>query len=188
MGKRLSEMSLEELWQLFPIILTEHNDKWADYYDGMEMFLKDILAQHEIRRISHIGSTAIKDIWAKPIIDILVEIEANENMDVIAQIIEKNGYTRMSTEQNRISFNKGYTENGFANQVYHLHLRYVGDNNELFFRDYLNEHSQTAKSYEQLKMKLWKQYEHNRDGYTNAKSKFIDKYTKKAKTIYQGRF
>lgn len=28
MGKELSEMSLEELWALFPIILCEHTDEW----------------------------------------------------------------------------------------------------------------------------------------------------------------
>ncbi len=49
--------------------------------------------------------------------------------------------------------------------VYRLldHLRYVGDNDELYFRDYLNEHSEVAKEYETLKLRLWKQYEHNRD-------------------------
>lgn len=26
MGKKLSELTLEELWQLFPIILTEHKE------------------------------------------------------------------------------------------------------------------------------------------------------------------
>lgn len=30
MGKKLSEMSLEELWQLFPIFLTEHQACWKD--------------------------------------------------------------------------------------------------------------------------------------------------------------
>lgn len=32
MSKRLSEMTLEELWQLFPIYLTEHNDEWELWY------------------------------------------------------------------------------------------------------------------------------------------------------------
>lgn len=32
MGKKLSEMSLEELWQLFPIFLTEHKVCWKDWY------------------------------------------------------------------------------------------------------------------------------------------------------------
>lgn len=29
MPKKLSDMTLEELWQLFPIILTEHKEEWA---------------------------------------------------------------------------------------------------------------------------------------------------------------
>ena len=32
MGKKLSEMSLEELWQLFPIILSKHQDHWKEWY------------------------------------------------------------------------------------------------------------------------------------------------------------
>lgn len=28
MGKELSDMALEELWELFPISLVEHDDKW----------------------------------------------------------------------------------------------------------------------------------------------------------------
>ena len=27
--KRLQDMTLEELWELFPIVLTPHNPKWA---------------------------------------------------------------------------------------------------------------------------------------------------------------
>ena len=53
----------------------------------------------------------------------------------------KNGYICMSQSENRLSFNKGYTENGFAERTFHLHLRYAGDNNELYFRDYLIEFS-----------------------------------------------
>ena len=33
MGKELSEMTLEELWKLFPILLVQHDDKWKDYYE-----------------------------------------------------------------------------------------------------------------------------------------------------------
>ena len=32
MSKKLTEMSLEELWQLFPIILTEHQEYWKEWY------------------------------------------------------------------------------------------------------------------------------------------------------------
>ncbi|MDE6452911.1 MAG: GrpB family protein, partial [Muribaculaceae bacterium] len=50
-----------------------------------------------------------------------------------------------------------------------------------YFRDYLNTHSDVAKDYEKLKLSLWKSFEHDRDGYTNAKSDFITHYTTIAK-------
>ena len=71
--KALSEMTLEELWELFPIFLVEHNEKWSKDYAEMEAILKNIFSDCNIIRISHIGSTAIKDIYAKDIVDILVE-------------------------------------------------------------------------------------------------------------------
>lgn len=32
MEQKLSEMSLEELWKLFPIYLTEHQSYWKEWY------------------------------------------------------------------------------------------------------------------------------------------------------------
>ncbi|MDE5780503.1 MAG: GrpB family protein [Lachnospiraceae bacterium] len=188
MGKELSEMSLEELWELFPIVLVAHNDKWNIFYDEIESFLKIILSECPIERISHIGSTAISEIWAKDIVDILIEVSKDSDIQNIAKVIEKNGFVHMSTEIGRISFNRGYTKNGFEDKVFHVHLRYVGDNDELYFRDYLNEHTQIAKEYETMKLKLWKLFEHNRDAYTDAKTEFVRKWTYEAKRVYAGRY
>ena len=185
-AKRLPEMTLEELWQLFPIILTAHQDCWKEWYLEEETLLKQVLPQAE--RISHIGSTAIPSIWAKPIVDILVEIPNGRNLsDHKAQIINC-GYICMSESEKGLSFNKGYTENGFAERVFHLHLRYTGNHNELYFRDYLNEFPDIAKEYEKLKLSLWNEYEHDRDAYTNAKTEFVKKYTEQAKMIYGNRY
>jgi len=179
-------MSLEELWQLFPIFLTEHQDCWKEWYFEEESLLKKVLTQ--IKRISHIGSTAIPCIWAKPIIDILVEIPKESCLFKYKDSIINNGYICMSQSENGLSFNKGYTEQGFAERIFHLHVRYAGDNNELYFRDYLIEKPEAAKEYEELKLKLWKKYTHNRDAYTNAKTEFVKKYTEKAKTLYGNRY
>ncbi len=187
-GKELSEMSLEELWELFPIFLVAHNDKWNVFYKEMENFLKNILSECPVKRISHIGSTAISGIWAKDIVDVLIEVFWDSDMETTARVIEKNGFIRMSTEVNRISFNRGYTKDGFADKVFHLHLCYAGDNDELYFRDYLNEHTQIAEEYEAMKLQLWELYEHNRDAYTNAKTEFIRKWTAEAKKVYAGRY
>ena len=160
MGKDLSEMTLEELWVLFPVFLVAPDDRWKDSFHEIEKTLTALLADSLLYRLSHIGSTAIRGIWAKNIVDVMVEIPQSADMKDIAQILEQNGFIVMSSEAKRISLNKGYTENGFADKVYHIHLRYAGDNDELYFRDYLNEHPDVAKEYESLKLRLWKQYEH----------------------------
>lgn len=58
--KKLSEMTLEELWQLFPIILAEHRAEWAEWFRAEAAFLAELLPE---AAIAHIGSTAIRDIW-----------------------------------------------------------------------------------------------------------------------------
>ena len=188
MEKELSEMTLEELWELFPITRVAHSDKWKLYYEEMEIFLKEILSECPVKRVSHIGSTAVSGIWAKDIVDILIEVPEGSDLERTAGELEKNGFMRMRTETGRISLNRGYTKAGFADNVFHVHLRYAGDNDELYFRDYLNEHPQTAGEYERMKLQLWKQFAHNRDGYTGAKTEFIRKWTAEAKKAYMGRY
>lgn len=186
--KKLSEMSVEELWRLFPIFLTEHKDYWKQWFDEEKLRLEILCPQNQIIRISHIGSTAVDAIWAKPIIDILVEISGESDMEEIKKILICNEYICMNQNQERMSFNRGYTENGFAEKVFHLHLRYEGDNDELYFRDYLIDYPDIAKEYEKIKLGLWKKYEHDRDEYTNAKTEFVYKYTEKAKIQYEGKY
>ncbi len=72
--------------------------------------------------------------------------------------------------------------------MFHLHLRYVGDNDELYFRDYLNDNPLLAKQYEELKLSLWKKFEHDRDGYTLAKACFVAEQTAKAKKNYGNKY
>lgn len=179
MSKKLTEMTVEELWQLFPIILTEHRECWERHYAEQAAELKRLLPTGT--KINHIGSTAVKGIWAKPIVDILVEVDKIGGFSDMGAVLQANGWILMSQSASRMSFNKGYTESGFAEKVFHLHLRCVGDNDEIYFRDYLIAHPEVAKEYEALKLELWKKFEHDRDGYTDAKSGFVKKYTALAK-------
>ncbi len=94
----------------------------------------------------------------------------------------------MAENNSRIDFNKGYTLQGFAERVFHLHLCYEGDNDELYFRDYLQTNAAIAKEYERLKLGLWKQYEHDRNMYTFQKGDFIKQYTQKGKQLFTDRY
>lgn len=182
MSNKLSEMTLEELWELFPIILTEHKPFWAYWYNEEVTLLKSILPQDT--QYHHIGSTAINGIMAKPIVDILIVVSDADKMQQVASIMSKHRYIIMSKSDSRISLNKGYTENGFAEKVFHFHIRLTCDTDEILFRDYLNAHPDIATEYEKLKLQLWKKFEHNRDAYTDAKTDFVQKYTDLAKNNF----
>ena len=71
MKNKLEDMTLEELWQLFPIFLVEHRAEWADWYQEESQSLLSQLPDGLVKRIAHVGSTAIPGIWAKNIVDIL---------------------------------------------------------------------------------------------------------------------
>ncbi len=186
MGKSLSEMTLEELWRLFPIILSAHKTCWKDWYEEERQRITALLQSREFR-IHHIGSTAIRGIWAKPIVDMLMEIPPDVSMEQIKEELVRIGYVCMSEGENRKSLNRGYTDTGFAEKVFHLHLRYYGDHDELYFRDYMNDHPALAKEYETLKISLWEKYACNRDAYTDEKGGFVRKYTECARKQYHNR-
>lgn len=174
--KSLSEMTLKELWELFPIVLAEHNPNWKDWYTCEAAVLSELLPFPVC--FYHIGSTAIPGIFAKPIVDILAEVSTEEILTRAVRLLQDNGYLLMNASSTRASLNKGYTPAGFAEQVFHIHLRLTGDHNELYFRDYLLSHPEAAKEYEALKLSLWKDLEHDRDRYTAAKSDMVAKFTR----------
>ena len=120
--------------------------------------------------------------------DVLVEVNDKADLDIVKNILINKGWLCMNMTETRITLNKGYTEQGFAEKVFHLHIRIDGDNDELYFRDYLNEHKEIGKEYEVLKLSLWEKFEHDRDGYTEAKTDFIRKYTNLAKSLYGKRY
>ncbi|NLM96397.1 MAG: GrpB family protein [Halanaerobiaceae bacterium] len=191
MKKQLSEMTLEELWQLFPIILREYNPEYKEWYLQEEENIKKVLVENEIKRISHIGSTAVEGLVAKPIVDILLEINENCVIENIKEKLKEAGWILMSTQSSpdfKMVFNKGYTPDGFADKVFHLHVRFSGDWGELYFRDYLQSHKEVAREYGELKQRLQQEYKHNRDGYTEAKTEFINKWTKEARKVFANRY
>lgn len=191
MTRALSELTLEELWQLFPIIIEEHNNHYLEWYTHSKQEILECIKETNCKRINHIGSTTVKGLLAKPTVDILLEIAETTDIDLLEVRLIKGGWLLMnSTKTPSVDyvFNKGYTECGFADKVFHLHVRNYGDWDELYFRDYLIENEDIAKQYGDLKLELVKSYKNDRDAYTNAKSDFIKSNTKKARILYGDRY
>ena len=186
--KTLQNMNLEELWQLFPIVLKEHNPFYCAWYGEEKEKLFSVFP--EACRISHIGSTAVNGLTAKPIVDILLELPETYSVNASAALLEKAGWQVMmkKEEEKTLDLNKGYTLQGFAEKVYHLHVKPSGDWNELYFRDYLQKYPEIARQYETLKLCLWKQFEHNRDAYTDGKAEFVNRYSQMAREEFGSRY
>ena len=81
----------------------------------------------------------------------------------------------METPPLHMMFLGGYAPFGFAERVFHIHVQYIGDRepDEIIFRDYLIAYPDAAAEYADLKRSLWKDFEHDRDGYTAAKGESI---------------
>ena len=181
--KPLSEMTLEELWHLFPIYLTNHDPAWKEVYHAEKELLTEHFGKH-LFRISHIGSTAVKAIPAKPTVDILLEVQSDSQPDAVRDIAARCGYTVMAETPDpeyRLDLCKGYTPQGYADKVFHLHIRRPGDWDEVVFCEYLKQNPEKAREYAELKSKLQKRFKHNRDAYTEAKGDFIRACVKEAR-------
>lgn len=183
---KLEDMSLEKLWELFPIKFADNTDNFKDIYLEEEKNLEFLLGNY-ITRISHIGSTSIIKIKTKPIIDILIEIDF-DNKNIVKNVLLNNDYTLMSESFDKMSFNKGYTINGYADKVFHIHIKKYGDCDELYFRDYLNENQLKAIEYEKLKLELFNKCKLNRDLYTDGKKEFVSEIVNLAREKYKDRY
>jgi GrpB-like predicted nucleotidyltransferase (UPF0157 family) len=177
-NKSLNDMTIGELGQLFPIIITDYSDKWHDLYTAEAKLITDSLLQTDVVKIDHIGSTAIPGLKAKPTIDILMQVTEQIDIQKLKETFKSLGYLINDHPENprpHLTFVKGYTKHGFKGQAYHVHISYRGDWDEIRFRDFLIKHNEIAKEYETLKLELAEKYPNDREAYTDSKTEWIEK-------------
>ena len=132
--------------------------------------------------IHHIGSTAIPNIYAKPIIDILVEVQSIANVDKQQSQVEALNYETMGEYgiPDRRYFRKS---NALGIRTHHLHIFEVGSaqiTRHLTFRDYLISHPEDAQKYSDLKRQLARQHPDDIESYMDGKNDFIQAIDRKA--------
>jgi len=195
------ETDKERQARIYPIVLSEYNPAWAKWYTEEKANLEQLVEIENIAQISHIGSTSVPGLTAKPTVDILLEIKENTDMEKLLSAFPSSEYICLKKEGNFLPEHdivmilKGYLPDGFVEKVYHIHVRYPRDSanctaiwDEIYFRDYLIAHPETAAEYASLKSKLFQDYEHDRNGYTAAKGEFILKITEMAKYDYENKY
>jgi GrpB-like predicted nucleotidyltransferase (UPF0157 family) len=219
--KSVEEMSDAERAALFPIVLSEYNPNWREWFFEERARIEGLIGAENIAAVTHIGSTSVQDLTenavkikhlgrasepdltgsivsithigstavpgltAKPTVDILLEIQDGADLERLKSTFPRSEYVRLGRQtvptDDIMIFLKGYTAEGFAERVFHIHVRYKGNWDEIYFRDYLISHPETAAEYAELKQKLKDEYEYDRDGYTSAKGNFIKRITELAK-------
>ncbi len=187
----LTQMSNEQLWELFPIVLEPHNPAWKMWYEQEAEQVCRAVGRQNVLRLSHIGSTSVPGLLAKPTVDILLEISEETALEEMLAGLEHAGYLYAPQPQKpapHMMLMKGYTLQGFAPKVFHLHVRYLADQDELYFRDYLRAHPETAAEYAALKQRLGQRFRHDRDAYTDAKGAFVAEITQLARAAFPGRY
>lgn len=160
------------------IVVVEYNPKWEDLFNSEKMALQDMLGE-SVSGIHHIGSTSIKGLAAKPVIDILLEVVSLESIDFLTPAIESMGYEAKG------EFGipgRRYFRKGIPTSTHHIHAFKSGDANivrHIAFRDFLKAHPSVLQEYERLKKGLAEICD-SMDSYCNGKDGFIKHYEAKA--------
>ena len=161
------------------VALEPHRTEWETAANRTIELLKELLPSAV--DIQHIGSTAVKTISAKPIIDIVVGVPELDDILKMNDILAENGFIFRGQD---VQEQYLYVCGGNDFRTHHIHAVKYGSeawNNYVDMRDYLNTHEADAQAYSALKESLAQQYPNDRMTYTQMKSEFINELLRMAK-------
>lgn len=155
------------------IIVTKYNEQWDDEFRSEAELIKAILGENCVA-IHHIGSTAVKGLSAKPIIDIMPVVRDLTLVDSLAKDFEKIGYEYMG-EFGIVG--RRYLRKGGDERTHQIHIFSEKSQDEIerhtAVRDYLRTHKEKRDEYSKLKIMLAEKYPYDIDGYCDGKDVFM---------------
>ena len=157
------------------VAIEPHKVEWEIAAQKTINTLKEVLKE-DIIDAQHIGSTSIKSICAKPIVDIVVGVSSFDKIMKHNDALNAKGIIyRMEDHPNQHLYICGDLENDIHTHYIHVVIWEEKNwNNYLNMRDYLNAHEDRAKEYSELKERLVKEYPEDRAAYTNGKAALIE--------------
>jgi GrpB-like predicted nucleotidyltransferase (UPF0157 family) len=162
------------------ILVVPHNPAWVQAARNEAARLLAIFAPR-VLRIHHIGSTAIPGIKAKPIVDLLVEVDDIQAIDAYNQGMVSLGY--IPKGEYGISGRRLFAKGEEEARTHNIHVYQAGNpeiSRHLDFRDYLLRHAQAARAYSLLKEELARKFPHDIESYVDGKTEFIRDIEQKA--------
>ena len=158
-----------------------HDPRWRDAFATEAPHVAAALGENVVA-VHHIGSTAIPDIHAKPVIDMLAEVRDIAEVGGRSWAMESVGYEVMGEFgiPGRRYFRK---DNQDGIRTHHIHAFQAGAaeaERHLAFRDYMIAHPADAQRYSELKRKLAEEFPQSMDGYMDGKDGFIKEMERRA--------
>jgi GrpB-like predicted nucleotidyltransferase (UPF0157 family) len=162
------------------IDVVDYDPEWPERFRSEAARLETYFPPGSIRRIEHIGSTAVPGLAAKPIVDILVGVDDfGFVVGEVAPLMEAAGYDyfwrpAFGEDGPRYPWFIGRDRSGA--RISHIHVALIGDASQwdrVAFRDCLRRHSEVAREYGDLKRELAARYADDREAYTLGKTAFI---------------
>jgi len=130
--------------------LESYTSEWENEFIKVKEELREHTSFDE-ERIEHIGSTAIKGMSAKPIIDIIVGVDDLQKVDKpLLKSFSKAGFLRLKVERPGEIVLAKFIDDTYKEKTHFIHLvEYQKElwNNLIFFRDYLNTNEDTISRY-----------------------------------------
>ena len=147
-----------------------------------QLFEKEKLRISSIRKdmiIEHVGSTAVPNLGGKGIIDIAIGVNI-EQMDFVAKGLQALGYEFRAIwdTPDRRYFKMDLPDLEEGTRKYHIHVmdpESIEFKEMIFFRDYLRDHPDEAKTYGDLKRKAAEEIEENGEKYRKLKEPIFKK-------------
>jgi len=154
------------------IEIQEYSEDWSSLFRELGRRLREALGDVAVR-IDHIGSTSIKGLGAKPVIDVQISVGQIEPVDPIRIPLEQLGFVWRKDNPERT---KRYFREKPGDRRTHIHVRRAGSWSEQFallFRDYLRSHPADQRKYERVKRDLAARYSNDRMKYTDGKNPIL---------------
>ncbi len=157
-----------------------HDPTWRSKFADESKLITPALGENLVR-IHHIGSTSIPGIYAKPIIDILVEAKDITQVDEQNAAMTALNYEAMG--EFGIPGRRFFRKDTESSRTHHVHIFAAGSSEverHLAFRDYMIAHAEAAQKYSDLKRELAKLYPEDIYGYMDGKDSFIKEMERQA--------
>jgi GrpB-like predicted nucleotidyltransferase (UPF0157 family) len=174
------------------VSIVSYDPAWPRVFETEAEHLRVRFPRPLINRIEHFGSTAVPGLAAKPVIDMLIEVNSlDETKKIIVPLLEAEGYDyfwRPTCGDDVPPFYAWFIKRDSAGvRTHHIHMveRHFEHWERLLFRDYLIGHPNTAKDYETLKLGLAAAFPHDREAYTSGKTEFVVRVMEVAKEYFR---